>query len=250
MASLIPETWAVPERFRQRLGTSAGRQRAMIDAGHLLLVLHELPKPGELERVARLFWRAPAGEWRATGSKGNGLKVLNEHLQAYRKRVQELDDEIDVATSAAQLYNVLRSSTPLARAARYMHRALQEAREGIDNRDIIVLRDVAGDIERTVELLLGDAKNALDYIEAKEAEAQTALARRATEAQHRLNLIAALFLPITAVGAVLGMNLRNGLEESSGWTFWLVCGVALATGFLVRSSVSRREPPAPNAPPS
>jgi hypothetical protein len=241
VASLIPETWGVPEKFRQRLGTSAGRQRAMIDSGHLLLILHELPKPGDVERTARLFWRAPSGEWRATGAKGNGLKVLQEHLQIYRKRVQELDDEIDVATTAGQLYGVLRNLTPLARASRSLHRALQEAREGIDNRDIIVLRDVAGDVERTTEILSGDAKNALDYIEAKEAEAQTALARRATEAQHRLNLIAALFLPITAVGSVLGMNLTNGLEGSGRVTFWIVCAVAFATGFLVRASVTRAE---------
>lgn len=241
MASLIPETWGVPERFRQRLGTSAGRQRAMIDAGHLLLVLHELPKPEDVERVARLFWRAPTGEWRATGSKGNGLKALQEHLQQYRKRAQQLDDEIDGATTATQLYNVLRNSTPLARAARYMHRALQEAREGVDNRDLIVLRDAAGDIERTVELLAGDAKNALDYIEAKEAEVQTVLARRATEAQHRLNKVAALFLPITAVGSVLGMNLTNGLEQRGAATFWLVCAAAFGTGFVVRAIVTRGE---------
>ena len=241
MASLIPETWAVPERFKQRLGTSAGRQRAMIDAGHLLLVLHELPKPEDVERVARLFWRTPTGEWRATGSKGNGLKVLQEHLQQYRKRAQQLDDEIDGAKTATQLYNVLRNATPLSRAARYMHRALQEAREGVDNRDIIVLRDAAGDIERMVELLAGDAKNALDYIESKEAEVQTLLARRATEAQHRLNKVAALFLPITAVGSVLGMNLSNGLEQSGAATFWLVCGVAFGTGFVVRAIVTRGE---------
>lgn len=213
----------------------------MIEAGHLLLILHELPKPGEVERTARLFWRAPTGEWRATGSKGNGLKVLQEHLQGYRKRVQELDDEIDVATTAAQLYNVLRNLTPLARAARYLHRALQDAREGIDNRDIIVMRDIAGDIERTLELLMGDAKNALDYIEAKEAEAQTALARRATEAQHRLNKVAALFLPITAVGSMLGMNLTNGLEGMTALTFWLVCAAAFGTGFAVRALVTRRD---------
>jgi Mg2+ and Co2+ transporter CorA len=241
MASLIPETWAVPDRFRQRLGTSAGKQRAMIDAGHLLLVLHELPKYGDVERQARLFWRAPTGEWRATGSKGNGLKALQAHLEAYAKRGHELDDRVEAATTAQELYNVLRSATPLARASRSMHRALQEAREGIDNKDIIVLRDVAGDIERTFELVTGDAKNALDYIEAKQAEEQTALARRATEAQHRLNMVAALFLPITAVGSVLGMNLHNGFEDAGPATFWVVCIAAFATGFIVRALVTRGE---------
>lgn len=245
MASLIPDTWGVPEKFKQRLGTSAGRQRAMIDGGHLLLILHGLPQPGDAERTPRLFWRTPAGEWRATGAKGDGLKALKEHLEQYRKRVAELDEQVDQATSARQLYQVIRHATPIARSARHQHRALQEAREGIDNRDLIVLRDLAGDIERSVELVAGDAKNALDYVDAKEAEAQTELARKATDAQHRLNLIAALFLPITAVGAVLGVNLRSGLEDQSPALYWVVVAIAFATGFVVRASVTRGEKVAP-----
>jgi Mg2+ and Co2+ transporter CorA len=241
MASLIPDQWGVPERFKQRLGSSAGRQRAMADAGHLLLILHELPTPDDTERVARLFWRAPSGDWKATGAKGNGLTALKQHLERYHNRIEELDDEIDSATTADQLYHVLRHASPLARAARYMHRALQEAREAVDNREIILLRDIAGDVERISELVLSDAKNALDYLEAKAAEEQTRLAQRATDAQHRLNLIAALFLPVTAVGAVLGMNLTNGFEQQGPLTFWLVSAAAFATGFLVRASVTRRD---------
>jgi hypothetical protein len=241
MASLIPETWGVPERFRQRLGSSAGRQRTMIEQGHLLIILHALPEPGATERNARLFWRAPSGEWRATGAKGNGLKALQAHVEQYRQRVEELDDSIDGVKVADQLYQVLRQASPLARAARGMHRALQEAREAVDSRDILLLRDVAGDVERGGELVMNDAKNALDYLEAKAAEEQTALARRATSAQHRLNLIAALFLPVTAVGAVLGMNLTNGFEGRGSLMFWLVSAAAFATGFWVRSSVTRSE---------
>jgi Mg2+ and Co2+ transporter CorA len=241
MVSLIPETWAVPDKFKQRLGSSAGRQRAMIEAGHLLLILHGLPRPGDAERTARLFWRNPAGEWRATGAKGDGSKVLKEHLDQYRKRVTELDEQLDTATTAEQLYQIIRHTTPIARAARHQHRALQEAREGIDNRDMVVLRDAAGDIERASELVASDAKDALDYVDAKEAEAQTALARKTTDAQHRLNLIAALFLPITAVGSVLGVNLRSGLEGQSPVFYWAVVGLAFATGFLVRASVTREE---------
>src|SRR6185369_13128332 len=219
MATLIPDTWGVPERFKQRLGSSAGRQRAMIEAGHLLLILHAVPQPADAERAARLFWRNPAGEWRATGAKGDGLKALKEHLEQYRKRVAELDESIDTATSARQLYQIIRHIAPIARAARNQHRALQEAREGIDHRDLIVLRDAAGDIERASDLAASDA----------------------TDAQHRLNLIAALFLPITAVGSVLGVNLRSGLEGQSPVLYWAVVGIAFATGFFVRASVTREE---------
>ncbi len=240
-ASLIPDTWGVPDKFRQRLGATAGRQRAMVEAGHLLLVLHELPAPGEQERRPRLFWRAPSGEWRATGSKGNALSALKEHLEVFRKRIAELDDEIDDAESATVLYQVLRAGTPIARSVRHAHRALQEARESIDARELIVLRDTAGDLERSVELLTSDAKNALEFVGAKEAEAQTELARRATDAQHRLNLIAALFLPVTAVGSLLGMNLASGMEGVGAWLFWGVSFAALATGLWVRSSVTRAE---------
>jgi Mg2+ and Co2+ transporter CorA len=245
MAPLIPDTWGVPERFRQRLGATVGRQRAMIDGGHLLLVLHELPEPGELERQARLFWRNAAGEWKATEAKGNGFSALKQLLERYREAIQRLDEELDAVASATELYHVLRRATPLARAARSMHRALQEAREGIENKEIVSLRDTAGDLERSSELLLSDAKNALDYLEAKAAEEQTLLAREATEASHRLNLIAALFLPVTAVGAVFGMNLSSGLEASAGWVFWLVSAAAFAMGFLVRARVTSRKPEAP-----
>ncbi|MDF3068500.1 MAG: CorA-like Mg2+ transporter protein [Polyangiaceae bacterium] len=241
MASLIPDTWGVPDKFRQRLGSSAGRQRAMVEAGHLLLVLHELPAPGEQERKARLYWRAPTGEWRATGTKGNGLGPLKEHLEVFRKRIAELDDQIDDADAAGVLYRVLRAATPIARTARHLHRTLQEAREAVDARELIMLRDTAGDVERSVELLTSDAKNALEFVGAKEAEAQTELARRATDAQHRLNLIAALFLPVTAVGSVLGMNLTNGFEGGGVWLFWCVSVAALVTGLVVRSSVTRGE---------
>jgi hypothetical protein len=37
MKSLIPNQWLVPKRFRERVGESAGRQRAMTEDGQLLL---------------------------------------------------------------------------------------------------------------------------------------------------------------------------------------------------------------------
>jgi hypothetical protein len=55
----------------------------------------------------------------------------------------------------------------------------------------------------------GDAENALDFfIEAKQAEERTALARRATVAQHRLNVVAALFLPIRVVAFAIALVVR------------------------------------------
>ena len=47
-AMIIPPTWSLPEAIRVRLGqTTYGRQRAMFEEGHLLLVLHKPPGPDE-----------------------------------------------------------------------------------------------------------------------------------------------------------------------------------------------------------
>jgi hypothetical protein len=238
-APIIPDTWAVPERFRQRIGTKAGRQRAMVDAGHLLLVLHALPNPGDQEREPRVFWRAPGGEWKGTGVKGNGLAALKAHIEEFREAVHDLDEKIDAAASASELFHVLRAGTPIARSARNLHRAMQEAREGVDDKEVISLRDSAGEVERSADLALVDAHNALEYLETRAAEEQTKLAVKAAEAQHRLNLIAALFFPITALGSLLGTTLHSGLENQPPWVFWTMFVSAFAVGFLVRRGVTQ-----------
>ena len=236
---LLPERWEVPERFRQRIGNQAGRQRAMLESGHLLLILHEIPSADTRERGARLYWRAPTGAWRATGVKGDGLAALKAHIEEFREAIHVLDEKVDHATQAVELYHVLRAAGPIARTARNLHRALQEAREGADDKSLISMRDAAGDVERSAEFLLSDAKNALEFLETKAAEEQTVLARKATDAQHRLNLMAALFFPVTALGSIFGTTLRTGLEGYGAWLFWTVFGTAIAIGFVVRGSVTR-----------
>src|SRR5687768_162403 len=65
-AKIIPSSWELPNIFHGRLGEAAGRQRAMVHDGHLLLILHDVPEPGVPERVAVLFWRNPQGVWRSS----------------------------------------------------------------------------------------------------------------------------------------------------------------------------------------
>ena len=248
MAQIIPEQWQVPDRFRQRVGTQAGRQRAMIDSGHLLLILHDIPGADEMQRTARLFWRAPSGEWKAAGtSQGNGLSVLRRHLESFQEAIHGLDEAVDqaVEAGAAQpepFFEVITKATPLQRTTRHLARALQEAREGVEDKDLISLRDLAGDLERGIEIVGSDARNALEFSIAKNAEAQAEQARLSAKAQHRLNMLAALFFPVTAIGAILGTEMRTGLEGRGPWVFWLIFLCAFGIGFLVRSSVAKAEP--------
>jgi hypothetical protein len=240
MAKVLPSSWEVPAKLRDRFGEQAGRQRAMSADGHLLLVLHEVPKPSEPSRSAVLFWRAPSGAWRSHGPSGGGGKAgLSAHVDAFVSAAVALDARLDAASKAADYFEVIQAAAPLARTSRHLLATLQAAREACpEDRELIVLRDRAADAERAAELAHGDAKAGLDFTIAKRGEEQAALAERIAASGHKLNLIAALFLPLSAVGSMFGMNFQHGLETlHAPWLFWIVLGLAFAFGYLVRASI-------------
>jgi hypothetical protein len=239
----IPPTWTLPDPIRLRLGQNTfGRQRTIFEDGHLLLVLHLPPGPDDSKREGVLFWRNPAGEWQASRG-GSGAGVLNRHVQAYAERENKLTRDYERATETPALFDILEALAPLARAARNMHQALQSARETVKaDPAILEARDLASDTERNLELLLEDTRNALQFRTARKAEEQAKTAREALRASHRLNVLAALFLPLTALASIFGMNLKHGLDESHPVTFWLVFGAGILVGILLRNWVVAKEP--------
>jgi hypothetical protein len=241
MKTILPPLWKVPSQIAKRLGESAGRQRAMFADGHLLLVLHEPPLPGKSERTGRLFWRAPDGAWQST-MRGTNAQALKRHLAEFAERIEQLDDELEAADRADDYFRVLQAVTPLHRTAHHLHATLQQAREAIpDDRDLIIARDSAYDIERSLELLQTDAKNGLDLTVARHAETQSERTYHMAAAAHRLNLLAAIFLPVATLASIFAMHLPHGLEPVSGnWMFWCVPAVGLVVGSLLTLSLVRR----------
>lgn len=241
--TILPKGWAVPKRFHERLGDGAGRQRAMVDSGHLLLVLHAPPASGRPERNARFFWRDDAGAWRSS-SLGAGVGALRGHVKDFEDAADALEARVRAATEAQDFFSALRGAVPLLRTVQHLHRALQAAREAIDDKELITLRDRAGEVERGLELLVSEARDGLDFTIAHRAEAQArAQAKQAAEA-HRLNQIAAVFLPMTALTSIFGMTLHSGLEGTP-WLFWGVVAAGLALGLALRG---RATPPAGSTP--
>lgn len=237
MSNPIPHNWDVPQVFKDRLGTRAGRQRVMFADNHLLVILHDVPDPDEPDvRNARMFWRKPDGTWKSSGSGGTNIAALRSHIETYDAATDALEEKTDKAQKAKDWFEVLRVSAPLLRSARNMSKALQEARELVKNdKDLIAVRDAAQEVERSAELIHAHARDGLDFTVARNAEETAESSQRVIESGHRLNLIAALFLPITAVGALLGMNLVHGLETwHQPYTFWAVAVVAFLLGFVVR----------------
>jgi hypothetical protein len=240
---IIPPTWNLPEAIRIRLGpTTYGRQRALVEDGHILLVLHKPPGPDDAKRESVLFWRNPAGEWQ-TSRGGPGPGGLKRHVQSYVDLENQHTRDYDAAEDSSLLFNLLEALTPLCRAARNMRAALQAAREAVKTDAFLIeVRDLAEEVERNFELLLEDVRNALYYRTAREAEEQARVSREALQASHRLNSIAALFLPLTAITSLFSMNFAHGLNEKSTFTFWFIFALGLGVGFAMKGWVLARTP--------
>jgi len=242
----IPHNWEVPAVFRERFGTRAGRQRVMHADGHLLIVLHDVPDPGEPDvRNARLFWRKPDGTWKSSGSGATNIAALRAHVETFDAATDVLEAQVDKAVRAKDWFDVLHVAAPLLRSTRNMSKALQEARDLVKgDRELIAVRDQAQEIERTAELIHGHARDGLDFTVAKNAEDNAHNTAHVIESGHRLNLITAMFLPITALGSLLGMNLVHGFETwKQPWAFWVVAVASFLLGIVVRSSLPKPPPP-------
>jgi Mg2+ and Co2+ transporter CorA len=165
------------------------------------------------------------------------LAELKSHLGEFTTYVDKLEDRMQKPPSSKMYFEILQITAPLLRTVRNMHIALQQARESFPtDRNIIVARDQAGDLERGVELLHADAKNGLEYMIARQTEEQAENSEQLLKAGHRLNLLIALFLPLTALGSAFGMNFRHGLEHiTSPLLFWGTLFLGLVVGFFVKT---------------
>lgn len=233
--SPIPHNWDVPQVFRDRFGARAGRQRVMAADGHLLVILHDL------RHEPRLFWRKPDGSWKSQGSSVATVGALRAHVEEFATAIDELEARAGKASRAKDWFSIMHDASPLHRTVRGQSATLQEARElAKGDRELISIRDIAQDNERSVELITTHARAGLDYTIAASAESNAANGEHVVQSQHRLNLIAATFLPISALGALLGMNLRTGLEDvSSPVVFWSVAVFAFLLGLVVRATLPK-----------
>ena len=231
----VPPGWDIPASIRAQLGDHSGRQRTLEADGHVVMILHKVPRPRSHQREGIAFWRHPEGQWSFNG-RGNALNVLKQLIEAYQKTVERLGEEHDAADNAGEKFAVLESVGPLNRAARNMFDTLVHARDVVEShegrRELQKLCDQTSDISRACELLQMDARHALEFYIAKQGEVQAAHSRELERSSHKLNTVAAIFLPLTAVASVFGMNLRNGFENAPPWMFWLVLVSSVTAGYV------------------
>jgi hypothetical protein len=245
-SNLLPADWDIPASIRARLGTTAGRQRVIHEDGHLLLVLHAPPGADDTHRRGRFFWRDRAGNWSAA-PKSEHVATLDQHIVEYRSAIEKLEQDEDVARDARDYFELLDRLAPLARASHNMYETLQEARDTVrEDRNLIVARDAANELNRRAELMEQDATNGLNFAVAWQAEQQAEASHQMSVATHRLNLLVAFFFPIATVTAIFGANLRHGLE---GWDrtagpipLAAIIFAGLVCGLILTAFVARRAP--------
>ena len=177
-AIYIPAGWELPDAIRMRLGESVGKQRLIHEAGHLLLLLHQVPEMEDDEvRAAAVFWRDSAGEWKSS-PVGGGLAGLEDAPLLVSPRHPSVGRCGGLRQNRAAL---LRCDAPHATLAAVNARHAQghagHTRGDPEDTRIITLRDQASDLERAIELIAADAKAGMDFTLA-EAASQQALPLR------------------------------------------------------------------------
>ncbi|MEO0017383.1 MAG: hypothetical protein RLZZ522_666 [Verrucomicrobiota bacterium] len=239
LPQFVPQTWALPDAIRRRLGDEAGRQRLMDEEGHLLLILHVPPQPADDEvRHPLVLWRSPLGEWKSAPA-GGGLAALTALLAAYRTLIGELDENVDTARTPRDYFDVMKGVNPLQRSCRSLLAVMEEARKARpDERALILLRDQAVNLERAVELVANDARSGMEFSVAESSDSQAREAQQTTIEARRLNRLVAFFFPVATMAAVFGMNQPEDILTMPG--VWAVIASGAMLGWLVRAVIGRK----------
>lgn len=211
----------------------------MDEDGHLLMILHQPPRPEDNEvRQAAVFWLNAAGEWKSAPT-GGGFSALQAHVEEYRARVRELDSAVDAARMPREYFDVMRAINPLLRSARNLLAVTEEARKARPSeRRLIVLRDAAVEVERGADLLANDARAGMEFSLAESGEQQAQSARQSNDEARRLNRMVAFFFPLATLVAFFGMSDPAEVLQMPG--VWLVVIVGILLGLGVRMMLGGR----------
>ncbi len=226
----LPQWLDLEPEILSQISSRPGGQRCLVGGGELLLVVHEVPEPKVPERKAKFFIRREEGEW--DDGKGGGLGSLGRLLDQYQATIDGYEASIDEADTVAEVFAIIRHAGPIARSLRNLNAALRATVDAMpEDRQLIELLDRSTDLLRAGEILYHDAKLTLDFWQAESAEEHQKAAERLNVTVYRLNLLAGFFLPLVAMGGLLGMNVAIP-EVFQGW-FWGILVVALLAGLVL-----------------
>ncbi len=232
----LPGHYEIEQELREQLSGRAGHQRCVVGQGELLLILHEVPEAGVPERQALIFWKQDDGAWLQTS--GSGLSELGALLDRYTRAIDQNEEKLQDADEIKDVFEVLRHARPMYRSLRNLNQGLEQTLvQEPDDRQIRGYRDRARELERAAELLVADAGETLTFRQAEISEEHTEAADRLGKILFKLNLVAGFFLPLVALGGLLGMNIK--LPRFVDGLFWVILFGGLLVGAVLVVFVSR-----------
>jgi Mg2+ and Co2+ transporter CorA len=233
---ILPSNFEIERDLREQLSGRPGHQRCVVGESELLLVVHEVPEAGIPERKAIFFWRKHDGCW--LEPDGNGLNELGALLDRYAKAIDTNEELLEKTESTELVFKILKHAGPLTRSSRNLVHALEETLvQEPDDHQILSFRDRARELERAAELLQSDARETLIFWQAEASEAHAKASDRLGKILFKLNLITGFFLPLVALGSLLGMNVN--LPSFIDHLFWLIFFGGLVFGGLLLWYVAR-----------
>ncbi len=163
------------------------------------------------------------------GKIGNKLERIEEEIFE-----AEGDDAVvrDLSNAKQEIINFRKIVRPQRLAFRDLERT--KARYIADDLDIY-FDDIIDASERVWDML----ENFKEVVEGLEATNESAIAHRANEVFRALTAISLIFLPLTLIASVFGMNVHVPFEESEH-AFWIIIGAMLAIVIAVAGFFRRR----------
>jgi len=218
----LPSHFELEPILQEQLSSRPGHQRCMEGTIELLLVLHEVPQPGNVDREAWFFWKRSDGRWTQPG--GPGINEVSELLARYEATIADHQKGLELTSAAAEIFAILRHASPLSLSARNLVQALEQALAfEPDDRDIRSLRDRARELERAADLLHADARIHLEFWTVQHHEEQLRAVIQLGKTGNRLFFLIGFFLPLVALAGIFGMN-----TNLPGYMLPLFLGIVIA----------------------
>jgi magnesium transporter len=224
-----------------------------IFVGHDFLIT--LPNE-ELQSIEYLFERCRASEEvrESLFSKGTGYllyKIIDRSvdgsfpmLNKIGNKLEHIEEEIfegkgdevvrDISNAKQEIINFRKVVRPQRVAFRDLKRSTKNAQyipEKLSN----YFDDIIDASERVWDLL----ENYKEVVEGLEATNESAIAHRTNETFRVLTAISLIFLPLTLIASIFGMNVRVPGEEQTT-PFWIIMAVMVAVVFTVAAFFRRR----------
>jgi len=199
------------------------RQRQVIAAREVLAELEQGNGPKDLaELLTRLIERLADGI-------GVFVDDIEERMEQHEKDVETGNPKnirSDVSATRRQLASVRRYLAPQRDALDALFR---QGKSFLDEDKLYLVREQSGRMTRYVE--------DMDLVRERALVVQEELMNRISQEQNArtyvLSIVAAIFLPVTFISGVFGMNVAGlpGLEDIN--SFWIVSGVMLVISVAI-----------------